>query len=75
MKKLYMMILLGLFLLSLTGCREVIPPDGANIVDPIETTVSPETEQHTDPHLDNFREVLGDGDFCAVSHLGYLEGS
>lgn len=75
MKKLYMMILLGLFLLSLAGCKEAIPPDGANIVDPIETTVPPETEQHTDSHLDNFREVLGAGDFCAVSHLGYLDGS
>ena len=90
MKKLYMMILLGLALLSLFGCKDSTPPDGLDTEkttettvpqdtsgekDTTETTTAPETEHPSDPHLDNFRGVLGENDFCAVSYLGYLDGS
>lgn len=75
LKKLHMMILLGLVLISLSGCMDSAPPDGTDTEQTTETTTVPETEQPSDPHLDNFRGVLGENDFCAVSHMGYLDGS
>ncbi len=101
MKKWYMMILVGLVLVFLTGCGDLIPQGGADTETSSQTTTSPDnkdttsqtttspdnkdttsqtttsqdTGKHTDPHLDNFRGVLGANDFCAAAYLGYLDGS
>lgn len=90
MKKLYMMILLGFVFVSLFGCMDSVPPNGTDTEKnteatvpqdtldeniSAETTVPPKTEQYADPYLAVFRDVIGENDFCAVSCLGYLDGS
>jgi len=83
LKKLWITImLLGLITAQLSGCTENVSPVETEIsqttteseIDSVSTTV-PETENTPSPYLENFREVLGDNDFCAVAHLGYLDGS
>ena len=89
MKKWYRMMLVGLVLVFLTGCGDRMPQGGTD-TDPSsrittsqddkdtlssQITISQDTDKHTDPHLDNFRDVLGTDDFCAAAYLGYLDGS
>ncbi len=83
MKKLWLaMILLVLITAQISGCTEKLPPaetDSAetttDVEDELISTSAPQTEKTSNPYLENFREVLGNADFCAVAHLGYLDGS
>ena len=75
-------MLLGLITAQLSGCTENVSPGETDIsqttteseIDSVSTTV-PETENTPSPYLENFRQILETDDFCAVAHLGYLDGS
>lgn len=75
-------MLLGLITAQLSRCTENVSPGETDIsqttteseINSVSTTV-PETENTPSPYLENFRQILETDDFCAVAHLGYLDGS
>ena len=63
-KHLIAMVLMWIFAAQLASCTGVTVPE--------QTDTAAEDPA---PTLTNFRGILGEDDFCAVAHLGYLDGS
>lgn len=86
-KHLIATVLMWIFAAQLASCTGVTVPERTDTAE--DTTASSEkaepeetTEHEPDtaaedpaPTLTNFRGILGEDDFCAVAHLGYLDGS